>query len=346
MKKNNKNKLITFAVPCYNSAAYMERCINSLIKGKEDVEIIIVDDGSTDDTGKIADGYQKRYPKLIKVIHKVNGGHGSGVNAGLKEASGKYFKVVDSDDWLDEDALIKIINTIKKWDEENINVDLVISNYIYDHLYDGFQKTMSYNNIFNENKIMKWEEIGSFKKSQYLIMHSLLYKTEILKQSKLLLPEHTFYVDNIVAYQPLSYVNNFCYIDVDLYHYFIGREDQSVNEKVMMGRVDQQIKVTKLMVDCTNLVDVKNKSIKLEKYMVNFLSMMFVISDIYLLMIGDKEALLKREELWNYVKEKDLKLYKRLKNKSISGLTYLPGKFGDFISLKGYKIAKKVFKFN
>ena len=123
--KNKTKKLISFVVPCYNSESYMERCINTLLKGKEDVEIIIVNDGSTDKTKKIADGYKKRYPKIIKAIHKINGGHGSGVNAGLKEASGKYFKVVDSDDWLDEEALIKLINKIKLleipyWDFDNI----------------------------------------------------------------------------------------------------------------------------------------------------------------------------------------------------------------------------------
>ena len=97
-------KYITFTVPCYNSQDYMERCIESLLPGGEDVEIIIVDDGSKDATGEIADYYERQYPSIVKAVHKENGGHGSGVNAGLKRASGMYFKVVDSDDWLDETA--------------------------------------------------------------------------------------------------------------------------------------------------------------------------------------------------------------------------------------------------
>lgn len=344
--KKKIQKLISFVVPCYNSESYMERCINTLLKGKEEVEIIIVDDGSTDKTGKIADGYKKRYPKIIKVIHKVNGGHGSGVNTGLNEATGKFFKVVDSDDWVDEEALIKVLNKIKALEENGQNVDLIICNYIYDHLYDGYQKKMHYRNIFHENTIMKWEETASFKTGQYLIMHSLLYKTEVLKKSHLVLPEHTFYVDNLVAFLPLAYVNDICYLDIDFYHYFIGREDQSVNEKVMMSRVDQQIKVTKLIIDSFDLTLIEKKSLKLKKYMIKFLSMMLVIADVYLLMLKDEKSLQKRNDLWDYVKKKDEKLYKILKNKSLSGLTYIPGKLGNIISLNGYKIAKKIFKFN
>ncbi len=98
----NREKYLSFVVPCYNSESYMARCIESLLPGGEDVEIIIIDDGSKDKTVEIADAYQKQYPDLVKVIHKENGGHGSGVNAGLACARGVYFKVVDSDNCLSE----------------------------------------------------------------------------------------------------------------------------------------------------------------------------------------------------------------------------------------------------
>lgn len=105
----NREKYLSFVVPCYNSESYMARCIESLLPGGEDVEIIIIDDGSKDKTVEIADAYQKQYPDLVKVIHKENGGHGSGVNAGLACARGVYFKVVDSDDWLDGTAYQKLL---------------------------------------------------------------------------------------------------------------------------------------------------------------------------------------------------------------------------------------------
>jgi glycosyltransferase involved in cell wall biosynthesis len=119
-------KYISFVVPCYNSQEYMEHCIDSLLIGGEDVEIIIVDDGSTDSTGKIADNYAKKYKNIVKVIHQENGGHGEGINQGLKVASGKYFKVIDSDDWADEKAYKTLLKRIKK-----IDSDAIVMNYVY-----------------------------------------------------------------------------------------------------------------------------------------------------------------------------------------------------------------------
>ena len=108
-------KYISFAIPCYNSAAYMDRAVESILKGGEDVEIIIVNDGSKDDTSKIAHEYEEKYPTIVRAVDKENGGHGDAVNAGLDHAEGKYFKVVDSDDWVDEEALYKILDVLKKY---------------------------------------------------------------------------------------------------------------------------------------------------------------------------------------------------------------------------------------
>ena len=106
-------KYISFAIPCYNSEAYMEKAINSILVGGEDVEIIVVNDGSKDGTQEIAERYQGKYPTIVKAVAKPNGGHGDAVNCGLEHATGKYFKVVDSDDWVDEEALLKVLDTIK-----------------------------------------------------------------------------------------------------------------------------------------------------------------------------------------------------------------------------------------
>ena len=340
-------KKISFTVPCYNSQDYMERCIDSLLVGGENVEIIIVNDGSKDNTKKIADRYQKEYPKIVKVIHKENGGHGSGLNAGIKKATGKYFKVVDSDDWLDKDALLKLLDEITQLEKQKKEPDLIVCNYIYDHLYENEQKVMSYKNVFPIGKICTWHDIFYFNVSQYLLMHSLLYKTSILRKSKLELPEHTFYVDNIFAYQPLPFVKSICYFDLDLYHYFIGREDQSVNENVMIGRVDQQIRVTKIIASSLDLKVVKENYPKLYKYLVRVISMMITISSVYLLMKGDDESYEKRKELWEYIKKIDKNLYTKLRLTKLSGATYLlPGKAGGYITLNGYKLAKKIYKFN
>ena len=203
-------KYITFTVPCYNSEAYMERCIDSLLEGGSDVEILVIDDGSADRTGEIADRYEKMYPGIVKAVHKENGGHGSGVNKGLELASGLYFKVVDSDDWLDQEAYRKLLDRVRKFfggrDQFEPVPDLFVCNYIYDHLEEGRQRVMDYRNIFPDGEMCNWNTIGHFRPSQYLIMHALMFRTEVLRKSGVKLPEHTFYVDNLFSYQPLPFV--------------------------------------------------------------------------------------------------------------------------------------------
>lgn len=107
-------KLLSIAIPSYNSQDYMEHCIESLLAGGEDVEIIIVDDGSVDRTAEIADRYASQYPTIVKAVHQENGGHGEAVNAGIRNASGLYFKVVDSDDWVDGEAYRKILDVLRE----------------------------------------------------------------------------------------------------------------------------------------------------------------------------------------------------------------------------------------
>lgn len=101
-------KLLTVAIPSYNSQDYVRRAIESLLPGKEQVEVIVVDDGSTDDTSGIAEEYIEKYPDTVRLIRKENGGHGDAVMAGLSAATGLYFRVLDSDDWLEKDSLLKL----------------------------------------------------------------------------------------------------------------------------------------------------------------------------------------------------------------------------------------------
>ena len=215
--------------------------------GGEEVEIIVIDDGSTDRTGEIADCYAEKYPETVRAVHQKNGGHGAGVNKGLSLAAGEYFKVVDSDDWLDEEALKKLLTEIRKRKRQGALADLIICNYLYDHLYEGKQKRMGYENVFRDGKVCTWDTIGKFHPSQYLVMHAQICRTEVLQRSGVRLPRHTFYVDNLFANQPLPFVKTILYLDLDLYHYFLGREDQSVNEQVLMKRIDQQILVTAIL---------------------------------------------------------------------------------------------------
>lgn len=336
-------KYISFAIPCYNSEAYMEKAINSILAGGEDVEIIVVNDGSKDGTQEIAEKYQEKYPTIVKAVKKENGGHGDAVNCGLEHATGRYFKVVDSDDWVDREALLKILDAVKGFVDADSPVDMIISNYVYEKVGMTNKKVIRYDNVLPENQIFRWDDIGRFRLDQYILMHSVIYRTEMLRLCQLKLPKHTFYVDNIYVYYPLPHVRMLYYLNVDFYRYFIGREDQSVNEKMLMKRIDQQILVTKLVSACTDLHQVREK--KLATYMTRNISVMMAISSIHLLLIGDADAMEKRRELWEYMRQMDKGLYKTLRYKRLSGLTYLPGKLGDFATLTGYRLARKLVKF-
>ena len=238
-------KLISFVVPCYNSEDYMEHCIRSLLPGGKAVEIIIVDDGSSDRTAEIADCYAVKYPDLIRVIHQANKGHGGAINTGLAAAKGMYFKVVDSDDWVDRSSYKKIMYRLLELVRADQAPDMFISNFVYEKAGEKRKKVMNYHEILPMDRIFTWAESGRFNISRYILMHSVIYKTELLKACDLKLPEHTFYVDNIFLYTPLPKVRTLYYMNVNFYRYYIGREDQSVNEQVMIGRIDQQLAVNR-----------------------------------------------------------------------------------------------------
>ena len=340
-------KILSIAIPCYNSAAYMRRCIDSLLSGGEDVEILIVDDGSTkDNTAEIADEYEKNYPGIVKAIHQENGGHGEAVNAGLRNATGVYYKVVDSDDWVDVDVYLDIIKTLKELVAGPQTVDMFISNFVYDKAGAKHKKVMRYK-AFPENEVFQWDHAKKLHIGRYILMHSVIYRTMLLRECNLELPKHTFYVDNLFVFQPLPYVKNLYYKNVNFYHYFIGRDDQSVNEKVMISRIDQQIRVTKLMIDY--LVGRKSELVKnrrLYQYMRNYLEIIMAVSSVLLIRSGTTEHLEKKKELWEYLKGKDKRLYLWMRNGIMGGTMNLPGRGGRKISVEGYKICQKLFGFN
>lgn len=340
-------KLLSVAIPSYNSEQYMKKCIESLLVGGEDVEILIVDDGSTDKTAAIADEYQAMYPSIVKAIHKENGGHGSAVNAGLEHATGLYFKVVDSDDWVKESAYLKILETLRDIMAGGLSLDMLISNFVYEKEGEKKNKVMKYRHALPENKIFGWNEVKHFHKGQYILMHSVIFRTKLLKECGLKLPEHTFYVDNIFVFEPLPFVKNMYYLDVNFYRYYIGREGQSVNEQIMISRIDQQIKVNKIMIDY--LVENKAKIYgrrKLKNYMLNYLEIITVISSILLIRSDTEENLEKKQELWKYIKQKDKGLFLRLRYGVLGNSMNLPGKGGRKISVEGYKLCQRFFKFN
>lgn len=325
----------------------MEKCVDSLLKGGEDVEILIIDDGSCDETAEIADRYAAGYPSIVRVFHKENGGHGSAVNLGIEKAQGLYFKVVDSDDWVKEEAYMQILETLKNLTGGEKVLDMLISNFVYEKLGQNRHKVMRYKHALPVGELFGWDEVRYFHKGQYILMHSVIFRTKLLRECGLKLPEHTFYVDNLFVFEPLPYVRNMYYLDVNFYRYYIGREGQSVNEDIMIGRIDQQLTVNRMMIDY--MVENKGRIApvkKMERYMLSYLDIITTISSILLIRSGTTENLAKKKELWNYIKKKDWLLYRKLRYGLLGSCTNLPGRGGRKISVEGYKICRRFFNFN
>lgn len=336
-------KLLTVAIPCYNSQDYMEKSIRSALTGGDRVEVIVVDDGSKDNTLKIAKKYQEKFPDIVKVVHQENGGHGEAVNTGIKNATGLYFKVLDSDDCLGKKALAEVLDLLEDMVSKDAGLDMLITNFMYDKQGVKHKKIMKYKKAMPVGRMFGWDEL-KFGTTQYLLMHSVIYRTKVLRECNMELPKHTFYVDNIYVFQPLPFVKNIYYLDVCLYKYFIGRDDQSVNENIMIKRLDQQYRVTRIMLDVYNNSEINHPNI--DAAMVHYFDMMMCVSSILSILEGSKERLDDKERLWKDLKETNPLLYKKVRTSILGRTMNLPGKLGRKLSVIGYSITQKFFGFN
>ena len=381
---NDAHILITFAIPCYNVEKYVDHCVETILQGTQGyhdrIEIILVDDGSTKDaTPQRVDYWQDQYPAIIRAIHQANGGHGEAVNAGLRNASGHYFKVVDADDWLDDEATHQLMSLIAGFvdgsqtgsDSERSTrfhhfakpahtevsegpenpetpdhpVDLIITNYVYEKVFEGTRNPVRYKGVLPEGHVFGWSAVGAFKPYQNILMHSVVYRTSILRAAGLELPKHTFYVDNIFVYVPLPSVERIYYLNVDMYRYFIGREDQSVNEKTMASRIDQQLLITRIMIDAF-VLDKEVPDASLRAYMGNYLTMMMVICSVFLLLSKRDDAEEQRAAIWAYLQEHNPGVYRSMRYGFLGRGVNLRGRLGHAMTIAGYRFARKLFKFN
>lgn len=219
-------KVLTILVPVYNTEKYINRCLDSLVLESviDDIEILVVNDGSKDGSVEIVKRYAEKYPQSVVLIDKENGGHGSTINKGIECATGKYFRVLDSDDWFNILQFEEFVNRLKKED-----ADLVVCNYRKEFIYNAESEYLRYKDL-EENTLYNFEEFDLKKlNGEYFVMATSTYKTNVLRKSGLKLLEKTFYVDMQYNIVPISEVKTFVYYKLDIYRYFIGRKDQSMN---------------------------------------------------------------------------------------------------------------------
>lgn len=320
----------------------MENCVNSLLTGGDRVEIIIIDDGSKDNTGKIADAYAEKYPDIVRVVHQENGGHGEGINQGLAHATGIYFKVVDSDDTVSKD-FPAFLDALEQCERDG-GVDLLVTNYYYVHTDGVGDRSINYSNALPEGKIFSWAETRRFRMHQLLTIHSCTFRTEVMRASGEPLPKHVFYEDNLMVCKTLPNVRRLYYMNVDLYRYWIGRPDQSVQENIMKKRYHHQILVTEKCFTSFHLDDVKEPMLK--QYLKHELFMMFGISVLYTRLNRSKETDAALDKMWETCMDFDPKWGKYFRSGTPLWFACLPGKAGQNISAFVYRSANKIVRFN
>ena len=335
-------KLLTVTVPCYNSESYMRGCVDSLLAGGERVEIIIINDGSTDSTGAIADEYAAAYPNIVKVVHQENGGHGEGINQGAKHATGIYFKVVDSDDKMSED-FPAFLDALEKCESEG-GVDMVISNYYYVHTDGVGDRSINYANVLPQNRIFGWKDTKRFFLHQMLTIHSCTFRTSLLKEWDEPLPRKIFYEDNLMICKNLPRVKKMYYFPHDLYRYWIGRPDQSVQEAAVIKRYTHQLQVNEKSFAACDLDSIEEPMLK--KYLKHELFMLFGIGIMFTRLNKSDEADANLEAMWENCKKQNYKWGRYFRHRTPLAFVCIKGKFGRAVAIFFYRVANKIVRFN
>ena len=342
--EETKMKLLTVTIPCYNSEAYMENCLREIVPAGEELDVIIVDDGSTDSTGAIADRWAAEYPSIVRVIHQENGGHGEGLNQGIRHAEGIYFKSVDSDDRLDTDALKELLNRLRKHTDEEDQVDLIVNDYVYDREGERACFSVSFSKVFSPDRVNTWENCRHFSAWKQFMIHSMAYRTQMLRDMGLVLPKHTFYEDNLYIYRPLPYVKKILYLDKPLYGYFIGRADQSINEEIILRRLDQVTWIATEMITSYTWEEMDRQPKNLRDYMLNSIAaQLFTASSLQY--IGGEEGLKKNAEMRKAIRAFDETLYRKLKHTAAGRVALMESAQGHWLTVKFYRLGRRIIKF-
>ena len=240
-------KLLTVVIPAYNAEPFLERCLDSMLKTeyRNDTELLVVNDGSKDKTGEIAECYARQYPDIVFVIHKENGGHGSGINTGIKTATGKYFKVVDSDDWVEPENYHYFLQKLQE-----VDCDLIATPFTCVFQKDGQTIREQMRDIEGRKELEsdKVLDFRTYANKLHVRMHQWTIRTEILKEHTIALTEHSFYVDMQYILYPIPWINTFCIMEESVYCYRLGDEEQSVAVKSMKKNRGQHRNVLRTLV--------------------------------------------------------------------------------------------------
>ena len=338
----NGMKLLTCVIPCYNSAAYMENAVASLLPGGDEMDILIVDDGSTDATGAIADRLAAAHPESVRVHHQPNGGHGAALNFGIRDARGLFFKVVDSDDRVEPSLLPGLLDLLRQAAVSGNMPDLVVHDYVYDA--EAKKKTfrVSYRGVIPSGRVLSWDQTRRFHIWNQFMIHCLIYRTRLLRDRGYTLPEHTFYEDNLYIFQPLFWTKKLLYYPQPLHLYSVGRSDQSIYEATMLRRIDQNTSVITAMATTYRLSELETLPRHLRQYMINNVCGQLSSASVLHFLAEPEKGLPMNRKMWQTIRDFDPALCRRYRRNPLGWSCILPGRPGRKTLLFFFRVGQKM----
>lgn len=260
-------KVLTVVIPSYNVEKYLHQTLDSFLADEvlEKIEVVVVDDGSKDHTAKIGREYQDKYPGTFRVISKSNGGHGSTINTGIATARGKYFKVVDGDDWVDTEEFMKLVYELM-----NCDTDYVLTDYNQVNDITKEETKISFS-FLGQKEVWNFDEIAD---KLEIPMHALVIKTEILKEHAIYLDENSFYVDVEYVLFPIPYVETLAYYPLCVYQYRVAQITQSVSIKGFQKHMQNHIDVTLHLCEFLKEYEKKQKNSRKVNHIANRIASM------------------------------------------------------------------------
>ncbi|MDR1801913.1 MAG: glycosyltransferase family 2 protein [Lachnospiraceae bacterium] len=337
-------KLLTVVIPCHNAGKYLTRAVDSALGSSKEVEIIIIDSESKDGSSKVADDYCFLHPSIVRVIHKENMGTGDAINAALRMAEGIYFKVLEPTDILNKDALRQVINLLKTLKETYNETDMLITNYVVERVDSSDKKTIHYRSILPQGKVFSWKQTGRFKVGQYMPMHSVIYRTGLLRLSQMELPKYSIYYWYAYLFHPLPFIRKLYYLDADLLRHYQKKEEEAGTPDTAMAIADQRVFISREIMTMYKIRKVPGR--KLRNYMANMLAVIMAGSTVLLNSMHTKDSRERKREIWHYLRRQDFGLYLKIRYGILGQGANFPGLPGRNMTNFFYRSVKQLLGYD
>ena len=336
--------ILSFIIPSYNVEWCLQKALDSMLltDALTDIEVIIVNDGSTDGTQDIAERYVQRFPQNVHLINKVNGGHGSAINSGVLQVTGKYFKVVDSDDWVVTGNLPEFIRVLK-----TCNTDVILTPFHQVDMYSGSKEIWRmYCDEYERDYSLEYMTANWKSFDRCCMFHGITYRTDFYRQYNYQLPEKVFYEDHEYSTIPFCYARSVYPVNLFIYQYLVGNSQQSVSDQSKLKRLSDAVKVTR------DLLIYTREHPELDAYGRKYLSLKILsgIPSYYeTVCILQKDKHKGRKEMDGYdrmLHELDVPIYNAVRRKSqiyrlLSWLHVSPGFYRRVLSSRLYSVIRK-----